>query len=176
MGQGICSMVLNAPRRKQMCFRFLSSPNVCSGLAASWGIPKSLHSRIHMGTNQHRRHPRLGGDPGKGHIRIGASYPQQSYLGPAHRAPRLRAVSMVTARPASSSSPLSSPSRPSPRLAPLRGEGGGAGGGDRMQAKRKSAARRPLLIGWRVPEREAPPPRRGSRDPFQRWPPCCFDE
>jgi hypothetical protein len=84
-----------------------------------------------------------GESPWKGHIRIGTSCPQQFYLGPAHRAPRLRSVSMVTVRPASSSSPLSSPSRPSPRLAPLReeGVGQGAGTGCKRRGNRRRDAR-----------------------------------
>lgn len=83
------------------------------------------------------------------------------------------AVAMAPRRPAPrppSSSPLAPP--PAPRSC---GAGGGAEvGGD--AGGRKSAARRPRLIGCLVVGPEAPPPWRGSRDPFQRWPPCCFDE
>lgn len=66
------------------------------------------------------------------------------------------------------------PRSPLPRAALLRGRGWGGGG--RRRRREEIGGATPAAHWLLRPGARSPASVAGSRDPFQRWPPCCFDE
>lgn len=63
---------------------------------------------------------------------------------------------------------------PLPLPALLRGRGWGGGG--RRRRREEIGGATPAAHWLPRPGARSPASLAGSRDPFQRWPPCCFDE
>lgn len=153
------------------------SPGVCESLK---GRTWKLRSRCGPGppeaspSGQSSRcwcnHPAPRPPPSPARVAVPAIY-----LGPACRAPA-RAVAMAPRRPAPSAlrRPARGPTRPSLCPALLRGRGWGGGG--RRRRREEIGGATPAAHWLPHARARSPASLERSRDPFQRWPPCCFDE
>ena len=98
---------------------------------------------------------------------------EPTWAGPAHRPPA-PSPWHLSAPPPALGRPARGPARPSPRPARLPGRGWGGGG--RRRRREEIGGATPAAHWLPRPGARSPACLTGSRDPFQRWPPCCFDE